>query len=74
MSKIDLREALADELATIRAINGALANPLTVHSTREALETGRETCLAVVQKLLNQLHPNSHPAPRRKSNRKVVSK
>jgi hypothetical protein len=64
-NKLNLREALRDELATIRVINGALLAQGVQPAEYKSLTTARADALAVVQRLLLQLHPVTRK-PRRK--------
>jgi hypothetical protein len=64
-NKLNLREALRDELATIRVINGALLAQGVQPAEYKSLTTARADALAVVQRLLSQLHPVTRK-PRRK--------
>jgi hypothetical protein len=66
--RTERRQALADELATIRAINGALLAPaLPVAEMKRLIQT-RADALQVVRRLLAQLHPG----PRKPRARKEV--
>jgi hypothetical protein len=56
-TRLALREALRDELSTIRVLNGALIAPgVQPHEYRQ-LTTARADALIVVRRLLTQLHP-----------------
>jgi hypothetical protein len=65
--RANLREALRDELATVRVINGALLSPGVQPAEYKSLTVARADALAVVRRLLVQLHPSSHTAARRKA-------
>ena len=61
-----LREALRDELATIRAINGALLSTGVQPTEYRSLTMARADALIVVHRILTQLHPVAkRPAKRR---------
>jgi len=59
-----VREAIRDELATIRALNQALRVPVSMPEQKR-LSTARAVALAQLQRALAQLHP---PVTRRKKN------
>jgi hypothetical protein len=57
-----IREAIRDELATIRVLNQALRFPMSMLEQKR-LSTARAVALAQLQRALAQLHP---PATRRR--------
>lgn len=65
----NLREALRDELATIRCINGALLAPTLPAEEQHKLIQTRADALTVVRRLLLQLHPPARPTARRKASK-----
>jgi hypothetical protein len=63
------RAALKDELATIRAINGAMLAPALPPAEQQKLIAARADALTVVRGLLTQLHPMRRTKRRRKASK-----
>lgn len=58
--RLELHRSIADELATFRALNKALAGPLIFSDAdRERLVDARATALLRLRSALDQLHPKS---------------